>query len=128
MLNRAVFVSFLASVLASTSHAQAGGTTTRYFDLVNASHDSVTSLAVAPAGGDAFHQIDFGPPLRGGVTPTTVEIPEGDCMRDFRLVFSDGRTLVYPGIDVCRYRRLRLTQRDGRPGPIVPDKALVRTP
>ena len=75
MPNRTVLVSFLASVLACTFHAHAGGAPTRYFDLVNASHDSVTSLAVAPAGDRAFHEIDLGAPLRGGVTSTTVEIP-----------------------------------------------------
>src|SRR5688500_814839 len=128
MPNRTVLVSFLASVLACTSHAHAGGAPTRYFDLVNASHDSVTSLAVAPAGDRAFHEIDLGAPLRGGVTSTTVEMPEGDCVRDFRLTFADGRTLVYPGVDVCRHRQLRLTQRDGRSGPVAPDQALVRVP
>ncbi len=128
MSNRAILVPFLASVLAGTSHAQAGGATTRYFDLVNASHDSVTSLAVAHAGESAFHEIDLGAPLRGGVTSATVEIPEGDCVRDFLLVFADGRTLIYPGIDVCRYRQLRLTQRDGRSGLVAPDRALVRVP
>ena len=128
MPNRAVLVSFLASLLAATSHAHAGGATTRSFDLVHASHDSVTSFAVAPAGDSTFHQIDLGAPLRGGVTSTTVEIPEGDCVRDFRLVFADGRTLIYPGIDVCRHRRLRLTQRDGRSDPVAPDQALVRAP
>jgi hypothetical protein len=128
MPNRTVLVSFLASVLACTSHAYAGGATTRYFDLVNASHDSVTSVAVAPAGDSTFHEIDLGAPLRGGVTSATVEIPEGDCARDFRLVFADGRTLVYPGVDVCRYRQMRLTQRDGRSSPITADQALVRAP
>jgi len=128
MSNRAVLVPFLASVLAATAHVHAGGAPTRYFDLINASHDSVTSFAVAPAGENAFHEIDLGAPLRGGVTSATVEIPEGDCARDFRLVFADGRTLVYPGIDVCRYRQLRLTQRDGRSGPVAPDRALVRVP
>src|SRR5688500_17753626 len=74
MPNCAVLVSFLASLLAATSHAYAGGATTHYFDLVNASHDSVTSFAVGPAGDSTFHQIDLGAPLRGGVTSTTVEI------------------------------------------------------
>lgn len=128
MPNRTVLVSFLASALACTFHAHAGGAPTRYFDLVNASHDSVTSLAVAPAGGDAFRDVDLGPPLRGGVTSTTVELPQGDCVRDFRLAFADGRVLVYPDIDVCRHRQLRLSQRDGRSVPIAPDRALVRAP
>ena len=108
-----VFATLLA---AATAHAHAERAPTRYFDLVNASHDSVTSLAIAPAGSDAFHEIELGGPLRGGLTSTTVDIAAGDCLRDFRLVFRDGRTLIYPDIDVCRYRSLRLTAQDGKSG------------
>jgi hypothetical protein len=67
---------------------------------------TVAGMRVAP--------IDLGEPLRGGLTATTVDIADGGCLRDFRLVFRDGRTLIYPSIDVCHYRRLRLTGRDGR--------------
>lgn len=101
---------------------------TRYFDIVNASHDSVTALAVAPAGGNAFRGIELDAPLRGGLTSVTVEVPEGACLRDFRLVFGDGRTLLYPGVDVCRHRQLRLSRRDGRSGARARDRAVVRTP
>src|SRR5687768_4603992 len=80
---------------------------TRYFDLVNAAHDSVTSLAVAPAGSGAFRDIDIGGPLRGGLTSTTVQIPDEGCLRDFRVGFRDGRALVYRDVDVCRYKQLR---------------------
>lgn len=100
-------------LLAITTHANAERVPTRYFDLVNAAHDSVTSLAIAPAGSDAFRDIEFGAPLRGGLTSTTVQIPDNGCRHDFRVVFRDGRTLVYRDIDVCRYRQLRLTSRDG---------------
>lgn len=105
----------LAALLLAT-HAHAERAPVRYFDLVNASHESVTSLAVAPAGSDAFREIDLGGPLRGGLTTTTVDIADGGCLRDFRLSFGDGRTLIYPGIDVCRNRRLHLRHRDGKPG------------
>jgi hypothetical protein len=112
----AIPASIFAISLFATVPAHAERATTDYFDLVNVSFDSVTSVAVAPAGGDAFSAIALGAPLRGGVTSTTVELPHGDCLRDFRMMFADGRTLLYPGIDVCRYRQLRLTPRDGRPG------------
>ena len=127
-MHPALLVLLPAFAIAAGFDAHAEDAPTRYFDLVNASHDSVTSLAVARAGDAAFDDIDLGKPLRGGVTSTTVEIPAGDCVRDFRLVFADGRVLVYPGIDVCRYRQLRLSQRDGRSGPIAPGRALVRVP
>lgn len=104
----------VALFLSAATQAHAAGAPTRYFDLVNASHDSVTSLAVAPAGSDDYARIDLGPPLRGGVTPATVEMPDGDCLRDVRVGFADGRTLLYPGIDVCRHGGLRLQARDGR--------------
>lgn len=103
-------------LVAITAHANAEHVPTRYFDLVNAAHDSVTSLAVAPAGSGAFRDIDIGAPLRGGLTSTTVQIPDEGCLRDFRVVFRDGRALIYRDIDVCRYRQLRLTPRDGKPG------------
>lgn len=106
----------LATLLVATTHVQAERPPVRYFDLVNASHESVTSLAVAPAGSEAFRVVELGSPLRGGLTSTTVNIGDGGCLRDFRLVFGERRTLVYPGIDVCRYRRLRLTHRDGQAG------------
>ena len=107
----------LATLLAAAAaHAHAERAQTRYFDLVNASHDSVTSLAVAPAGSDAFREIELGAPLRGGLTSATVDVAAGDCLRDFRLVFRDGRTLIYPDVDVCRYRSLRLTANDGNSG------------
>lgn len=103
----------LAPLFFAAVHAHAAGAPTQYFNLVNASHESVTALAVAPAGSDAYARIELGPPLRGGVTSTTVEIPDGDCVRDVRVAFADGRTLAYPGIDVCR-NALRLQARDGR--------------
>jgi hypothetical protein len=105
----------LVPLLVVAMHANAEPTT-RYFDLVNATYDSVTSLAIAPAGSDAFRDIEFDAPLHGGVTSTTVEIPDGDCLRDIRVAFKDGRALLYAGINVCRYGRLRLTPRDGRQG------------
>lgn len=106
----------LATLLAAAAHANAERVPTRYFDLINTAHDSVTSLAVAPAGSGAFREIELGGPLRGGFTSTTVEIHDAGCLHDFRVVFRDGRTLLYPGINVCRYRSLRLRATDGKSG------------
>lgn len=109
----------LATVLAATATACAstdnGLAAPSYFDVVNASHDSVTALAIAPAGSDAFEAVDIGKPLRGGVTGMTLDVPPGGCRRDLRVDFSDGRRLLYPGVDLCRHRALRLTPRDGSP-------------
>jgi len=112
----AALASIFAACLAAPAQVRAERVPGRYFDLVNTSFDSLTSVAVAPAGGDAFRAIQLGAPLQGGLTAVTVELPDGDCLRDFRMVFADGRTLLYSGIDVCRYHQLRLTPRDGRSG------------
>lgn len=81
---------------------------TRYLELINRAHDSVTTLAVAAAGGDAFREIDLGAPLRGGGGSSTVEVPGEGCRYDFRFGFRDGRSLVYRNVDVCRARALRI--------------------
>jgi len=106
----------LATALATTATACAsvdgGRMAPPYFDVVNASHDSVTALAIAPEGSDAFQVVDIGKPLRGGVTGMTLDVPPGGCRRDLRVTFRDDRTLLYPGVDLCRHRALRVTPRD----------------
>lgn len=81
---------------------------THYLELINRAHDSVTSLAVTAAGGDAFREIDLGAPLRGGGGSSTIEVPGEGCRYDFRFDFRDGRSLVYRNVDVCRSRALRI--------------------
>ncbi|MCD9030229.1 hypothetical protein LDO32_00570 [Luteimonas sp. Y-2-2-4F] len=103
-----------ACLVLSAAHAHAGGERTRYFELVNASHDSVTALAAAPAGSGAYAPLALGVPLRGGTRAVTVELPGGACRYDLRVGFGDGRTLLYPGIDACRHPGLRLRPGDGR--------------
>lgn len=113
---RPIRAAVLATLLAAAGHAHAERVLTRYFDLINTTHDSVASLAVARAGSGAFRDIELGDALRGRLTSTTVRIHDVGCLHDFRVVFRDGRTLLYPGIDVCRNSGLRLTTRDGKPG------------
>ena len=98
----------LATLLfATTAHAGAGKDT-RYLDLINRAHDSVTSLEVAPAGSDAFQEKPLGAPLRGGGDSTTIEIAGGSCLYDIRLKFRNGRTLVYKDVDICSGGKLAI--------------------
>lgn len=86
----------------------------RHFDLVNATFDSVTALAIAPAGRDAFRDIALGQPLQGGLNSMTFDVPAGGCLRDVRVTFHGGRTRIFPRIDICRSTGLRLTSRGGK--------------
>lgn len=99
----------LAAPAASAAHAATGRTAARHFKLVNATFDSVTALAIAPDGSDAFHDVALGEPLQGGLTSMIVDVPAGGCRRDLRVTFRGGRTLLLPHIDVCRGDGLRLT-------------------
>ena len=92
-----------AFLLATAVHAHAGDT--RYVDLVNRAHDSVTSLSVAPAGSDAFEDIPL-ELLKGGGDSATVSVDAEGCRYDFRFHFSNGRTMVYENVDVCRYGKM----------------------
>jgi hypothetical protein len=78
------------------------------FTVVNATFDSVTGLATAPANSQAFEDAKLGAALPGGLTSATVRLPPGDCVRDVRVTFRDGRSQVFPGVDVCRSHGLRL--------------------
>lgn len=92
-----------ACLLAAIAHANAGDT--RYIDIVNRAHDSVTSLSVAPAGSDAFEEIPL-EPLKGGGDSATVSVDAEGCRYDFRFRFRNGKTMVYENVDVCRYGRM----------------------
>ena len=98
----------LAAPAASAAHADAGRTAARHFKLANATFDSVTALAIAPDGSDAFHDIALGEPLQGGRTSMIFDVPAGGCRRDLRVTFRGGRILLLPHIDVCRSSGLRL--------------------
>lgn len=97
------FAMSAAFLLAAPAYAHAGDT--RYVDLVNRAYDSVTSLSVAPVGSDAFEEIPL-EPLKGGGDSATVSVDAEDCRYDFRFRFSNGRTMVYENVDVCRYGKM----------------------
>jgi hypothetical protein len=93
---------------ASAAHADARLTPARHFDLVNATFDSITALAIAPADGDAFHDIALSQSLQGGLSSMTFDVPTGGCLRDLRVTFRNGRAQLFAHIDVCRSSGLRL--------------------
>jgi hypothetical protein len=79
-----------------------------HFRIVNATFDSVTGLAFALPQDPVFHDMNLAAPLQGGLTSITVDVPGGGCMRDVRVTFRNGRTLIYPNLDLCRSDGLRL--------------------
>jgi hypothetical protein len=81
----------------------------RMFRIVNASFDSVTALEVANKEATGYEPVDLREPLQGGLTSTTVRLPDGACVRDVRVTFRDGRSEVYRDIDVCKATGLRLS-------------------
>lgn len=105
---RLVCAAILAPLLfADLAHAGAEAST-RYVELINRAHDSVTSLAIATAGSDQFRDKPLGAPLRGGGDSAIIEIRGDTCLYDFRFLFRNGRTLVYEGVDICHGRSLRI--------------------
>lgn len=99
----ALVVSFCVAVPQARAVAQ-----TRYLEVVNRARDSIVSLSIAPAGSDAFQNKPIDAPLIGGGGATTIAIAGADCVYDLRFTFRDGRTAVYPRVDVCRDRSVRI--------------------
>jgi hypothetical protein len=103
---------------ANAAYADSGLAPTRHFHLVNATFNSITALAIAPADGDAFHDVVLNQPMQGGPTSMTFDVPTGGCLRDLRVTFQGGRMQLFAHIDVCRSSGLRLTSQiakgDGR--------------
>ena len=89
------------------SHAIAGEPT-RYLELVNRAHDTVTAVSAAPAGSGAFQPMPLPAPLRGGGDATTLSVAGEHCRHDLQFTFRDGRSVVYPQVDLCRHRGLRI--------------------
>ena len=105
---RMIAASFLVLLpLAGIAHAYAEPAT-RYLELVNRAHDSIVSLAIADEGSEAFRDLPIEAPLRGGGNATTLAISGEVCRYDIRVSFRGGRSLLYKGVDVCRYRALRV--------------------
>ncbi len=80
-----------------------------HLNLTNATFDSVVALSIAPDGTDAYHAVQIGEPLQGGETSTIVDVPPGGCLRAVRVTFRNGHSRIFPHIDLCGSRHLRLT-------------------
>lgn len=98
-----------ATLICVALPAAAGDTAkTRYLDLVNRSRDSVTAVAIAPAGSTEFRASMLAQPVQGGGDATTLAIREEGCQFDVRLQFRDGRSVIYKNVDACRLQSLRI--------------------
>jgi len=104
----------VAVLLASTTTA-ASADGVRYLALLNRAHDSVTTLAVAPAGSAAFRDTPIDA-LPGGGGATTVGVADAGCRYDLKVGFRTGRSVVYANVDVCRGGTLVISAmpKDGR--------------
>ena len=98
----------LALALLAAAAPSAAAPRTPYFELINRAHDRLTSVAVAAAGSEAFAEKPLGAALDGGGDSATLQIAGDECRYDFRFVFANERAVIYPAIDVCRYRSLRI--------------------
>lgn len=80
-----------------------------YLDLVNDSADSVQTLAIAAAGSDRYVAVPLADgSLHGGGESVTVRIRSDpdSCLRNIRMTFATGYTLVQRDFNVCHRQRL----------------------
>ena len=105
--------------LATATHAVAAEPATRYLELSNRAHDSLTALAIAEPGGKVFRDVPLGAPVRGGGDATTLRLSGDSCRYDLRFTFRNGRSMIYRDVDVCAHRvsirplpRLQAGERD----------------
>jgi hypothetical protein len=106
---RLIQVVVLVTALSCAAHAGARDHT-RYMNVVNRAHDSVTSLAIAAEGSGTFREKPLDTPLRGGGDSATFEVASDSCLYDLRFGFHNGRTLIYKGVDLCRYGGVRISR------------------
>lgn len=97
----------LLAAQAAAVHAQATGAQ-RLLPVINRAHDSIVGMAVAEPGSGRFREITLAGPLRGGGDAVTVAIPLEGCHHDVRVLFRDGRSLVYKNLETCRLASLRV--------------------
>lgn len=116
----AMFAAAIAALPAGNARAGDEHKPVHHFRIVNATFDSVTGLAFASPQDPVFHDMNLAAPLQGGLTSITLDVPGDGCMRDVRVTFRNGRTLVYPNFDLCRSNGLRLTAGGGRAHASVP--------
>ena len=115
-MHRLSVIALLATAL-SIADAQAGERT-HYLYLVNRAHDRIVSVATAPVGGVTWNELLHGGTVAGGGDAVTVQLAADQCVHDVRVDFVNGRRALYPALDLCRHRTLRvqrLPARDAKP-------------
>lgn len=109
---RPILAAFLVLVLCTPAAHAFAERQQRPLQLINRGHDSVVELAVSVAGQDRFRPLPLGAKLRGGGGTVALAVGAEGCLVDVRVRFGNGEAQVYPGLDLCRYRALRV-----RPAP-----------
>ncbi|TQM17073.1 hypothetical protein FB548_0441 [Pseudoxanthomonas sp. 3HH-4] len=105
MCRLSVIALFSAALSVANAHAVER---THYLDLINRAHDRVVSVATTPAGGTAWNELLLGDAVAGGGGAVTVQVASDACVHDIRVEFANGRRALYPAVDVCRHRGLRI--------------------
>ncbi len=94
------------------SSAQAFASESSYYlDVINASADSLQTLAIAPAGSDRFVAVTLtGDTLHGGGNAATVRIRSDadNCLRNIRMTFVTGYSMIQRDFNVCHRQRLTI--------------------
>lgn len=98
-------IALLIAIPLAPAHA---GERTHYLDLINRAHDRIVSVAATPAGGTVWNEVLRDVAVPGGGGAVTVQVAGGQCVHDVRVEFANGRSALYPAIDLCRHRGLRI--------------------
>ncbi len=105
-MHRLSFIALLAA--AGPIAAAHAGERMHYLYLVNRAHDGIVSVATTPAGGSAWTERLHGDKVHGGGDAATVQLASDQCVHDVKVAFVNGRTALYPAVDLCRHRGLRI--------------------
>ena len=97
----------LSLAVAPIANADAGERT-HYLYLVNRAHDRIVSVATTPVGGTSWNELLHGGTLAGGGDTATVQLASDQCLHDVKVAFANGRRALYPALDLCRHRGLRI--------------------
>ena len=98
-------IRILALTLSLSAAAQAtAAEPIRYLELSNRAHDSLTSLAIAAPGSGQYYEVAMDVPLQGGGDAATFAVTGDACRYDLRFTFRNGRSMLYPDVDVCAHR------------------------
>lgn len=69
--------------------------------------DHITSFEVAARGSDRFHPVPIQIQGSGDTVTVAIRRTAGDCIRDLRIGFANGRRVVHRDFDICKLTMLR---------------------